>query len=189
MPSFSFASSMMGRFLASWAIWMSVFGLVCCDAGISDFLSREPPHPEERPQAASRRVGPVLLLPTLRDAPLCGAPQGEVSLSQVYRAPTARFADLAQSPAPTLGPSAGCTRVTLMRPSGTTTVKPSASTATTSPYLPPMPLGSRAGIGVMSKIRSVLPSSVVQAPGAGLQPRTSGSIWRHDLPQSMRAMS
>jgi hypothetical protein len=34
MPSFSFASSMIGRFLASWAIWMSDFGLVCCDAGI-----------------------------------------------------------------------------------------------------------------------------------------------------------
>ena len=30
---------------------------------------------------------------------------------------------------------------------------------------------------------------LVHAPGAGLQPRTSGSIWRHDLPQSMRAMS
>ena len=39
MPSFSFASSMIGRFVASWAIWMSDFGLVCCDAGIGRFLS------------------------------------------------------------------------------------------------------------------------------------------------------
>jgi len=52
-----------------------------------------------------------------------------------------------------------------------------------------MPLGSRAGSGWMSKICRFLPSIVVQAPGAGLQPRISGSIWRHDLPQSMRAMS
>ena len=46
-----------------------------------------------------------------------------------------------------------------------------------------------AGTGFASKICSVLPSSVVHAPGAGLQPRISGSIWRHDLPQSMRAVS
>ena len=43
--------------------------------------------------------------------------------------------------------------------------------------------------GSASKICSVLPSSVVQAPGAGLQPRINGSIWRQDLPQSMRAVS
>src|SRR5471032_2055062 len=34
MPSFSFASSMIGRFLASWAIAISDLGLVCCDAGM-----------------------------------------------------------------------------------------------------------------------------------------------------------
>ena len=52
-----------------------------------------------------------------------------------------------------------------------------------------MPFGVWAGTGFASKICSVLPSSVVHAPGAGLQPRISGSIWRHDLPQSMRAVS
>src|SRR5215203_1473372 len=40
MPSFSRASSMMGRLVASCAIWMSVFGLVCCDAGIGRFLPK-----------------------------------------------------------------------------------------------------------------------------------------------------
>ena len=79
--------------------------------------------------------------------------------------------------------------MTLMRPSAQTTVKPSASTATISPILPPMPLGSLAGSGLASNICSVLPSSVVQAPGAGLQPRIRRSICRHGLPQSMRALS
>src|ERR1043165_7425667 len=55
MPSFSLASSMIGRFLASWAIWMSVFGLVCCDAGIfvSSGLTKKP-HPEEARSAVSK---------------------------------------------------------------------------------------------------------------------------------------
>src|SRR5207248_5482970 len=86
---------------------------------------------------------------------------------------TATLADFAHSPASIFLPSAGCTRVTLKRPSAQTTVKPSASTATISPSLPPIPLGSLAGSGLASKIFSCLPSSVVQAPGAGLQPRMS----------------
>ena len=52
-----------------------------------------------------------------------------------------------------------------------------------------MPLGSLAGSGLASKIFTVLPSSVVQAPGAGLQPRIRRSICCHGLPQSMRALS
>src|SRR5258708_29338869 len=36
MPSFSRANSMISRFLASWAIWISDLGLTCCDAGIED---------------------------------------------------------------------------------------------------------------------------------------------------------
>ncbi len=52
-----------------------------------------------------------------------------------------------------------------------------------------MPLGSLAGSGLASNILRVLPSSVDQAPGAGLQPRISGSICRQDLAQSMRAFS
>src|SRR5260370_25619728 len=114
--------------------------------------------------------------------------EGGASYDQTSRAPTASLAAAAHSPAPTLGPSAGFTRSTLMRPSGQTPVKPSAETSTTSPYLPPIPLGSRAGRGWMSKTCRFLPSIVVQAPGAGLQPRPTGSIWRHNLPQSMRAM-
>src|SRR3984893_8975008 len=109
-----------------------------------------------------------------------GAPQGEVVVlaarqAETSGAPTANLLAAANSPAPTFGPSAGLTRRILMRPSGQTTVKPSAETSTPSPYLSPMPLGSRAGRGWMSKICRFLPSSVVQAPGAGLQPRTSGS--------------
>src|ERR1700733_8239321 len=73
------------------------------------------------------------------------------------------------------GPSA-CTRVTLKRPSAQTTVKPSASTATTSPSLPAIPLGSLAGSGLASKIFTVLPSNPVHAPGAGLQQRMSRTI-------------
>src|SRR5262249_30031087 len=115
---------------------------------------KEPPHPEEPCEA--RRLegsGPVLLLPILRDAPpKRGAPQDEGMRAlvpvQMNFIPVARLFAVAHSPAPTLGPSAGWTRVTLMRPSGQTTVKPSAATSTTSPYLPPIPLGSLAGIGV-----------------------------------------
>ena len=102
---------------------------------------------------------------------------------------TARLADFAHSPASIFLPSAGCTRVTLKRPSAQTTVKPSASTAAISPILPAIPLGSFAGSGLASKILSCLPSSVVQAPGAGLQPRISRSICSHGLPQSILALS
>src|SRR6266481_2520800 len=70
----------------------------------------------------------------------------------------------------------GCTRVTLKRPSAQTAVKPSASTTAISPTLPAIPFGSFAGSGLASKIFSCLPSSVVQAPGAGLQPRMRRSI-------------
>ena len=51
-----------------------------------------------------------------------------------------------------------------MRPSAQATTKPSASTATTSPIFPPIPLGSWAGKGLDSKTWIVLPSSVVHAP-------------------------
>ena len=57
-----------------------------------------------------------------------------------------------------------------------------------SPSLPAIPLGSLAGSGLASKIFSCLPSSVVQAPGAGLQPRIRRSICSHGLPQSILAL-
>src|SRR5262249_3612650 len=99
-----------------------------------------------------------------------------------------RLALVANSLAATFGPSAW-TRVTLKRPSAHTTVKPSPSTATTSPILPAMPFGSFAGNGLASNIRTVLPSSFDHAPGAGLQPRISRSISCHGRPQSMWALS
>src|SRR5262245_6663726 len=95
----------------------------------------------------------------------------------------------ANSPAAVFGPSEGCTRRTLMRPSAHTTVKPSGATSTTSAILPPMPLGSFAGSGLPSNTFSVFPFNVVQAPGAGLHPRIRRSICSHGLPQSMRALS
>ena len=104
-------------------------------------------------------------------------------------APTASLAVVMNSPASIFLPSAGWTRVILKRPSAQTTVKPSASTAAISPVLPAMPFGSFAGSGLASKILSVLPSSVVQAPGAGLQPRISRSICSQGLPQSILALS
>src|SRR5580658_866033 len=61
---------------------------------------------------------------------------------QVNRALGWRLTEVAHSPASIFLPSAGCTRVTLKRPSAQTTVKPSASTATISPILPAIPLGS-----------------------------------------------
>src|SRR5262249_10129054 len=115
--------------------------------------------------------------------------EGRWRRNQANRAPAASLAPPAHSPASIFLPSAGCTRVTLKRPSAHTTVKPSASTATISPILPAMPFGSLAGSGLASKIFSVAPSSVVQAPGAGLQPRMSRSICIQGLPQSMRALS
>ncbi len=82
------------------------------------------------------------------------------------RAPDGELGGLGRiRPASIFLPPSGCTRVTLKRPSAQTTVKPSASTATISPSLPAMPLGSLAGSGLASKIFSVLPSSV--RPGAG----------------------
>jgi len=118
-----------------------------------------------------------------------GGREWENAAGQVNLAFTAIFADFAHSPASIFLPSAGWTRVTLKRPSAQTTVKPSASTAAISPSLPPMPFGSFAGMGLASKILSCLPSSVVQAPGAGLQPRMSRSICSHGLPQSIFAFS
>src|SRR6185295_15228664 len=111
-----------------------------------------------------------------------GRDAGNVA-GQVNLAFAAIFADFAHSPASIFLPSAGWTRVTLKRPSAHTTVNPSASTAAISPSLPPMPFGSFAGIGLASKILSCLPSNVVQAPGAGLQPRMSRSICSHGLHQ------
>ena len=42
-----------------------------------DAFKSNRPHPEERPKAASRRVGTTSMVPTLRDASLRDAPQGE----------------------------------------------------------------------------------------------------------------
>src|SRR5258708_13609360 len=95
----------------------------------------------------------------------------------------------ANSPAAPLGPSWVFTRRTLMRPSAQTTVKPSAETSATSPILPAMPLGSRAGKGLASNTCSGLSSSVVHAPGAGLHPRIRLGICRQGLPPSTRALS
>src|SRR5215213_5549117 len=118
-------------------------------------------------------------------------PLGRPGMTQrrdhVNFAPVATFALLVHSPAPILAPSA-CTRVTLKRPSAHTTVMLSASIATISPSLPAMPFGSLAGRGLASNTLMVLPSSVVHAPGAGLQPRISRSICSHGLPQSIFAL-
>src|SRR4029453_3495371 len=103
--------------------------------------------------------------------------------------PMVSLALAANSPAAILGPSAAFTRKTLIRPSAQTTVNPSAATSTISPILPAIPLGSRAGNGFDSKTCSAFPSSAVQAPGAGLQPRMRLWICRQGLPQSMRALS
>src|SRR6476646_2599584 len=102
--------------------------------------------------------------------------------------PLARLIDFAHSPASIFLPAAGCTRVIWNRPSAQTTVRPSPSTATTAPSLPAFPFGSLAGSGLASKIFTVFPSSVVQAPGAGLQPRIRRSICSHGLPQSILAL-
>src|SRR6476619_3905800 len=114
---------------------------------------------------------------------------GRLSRGHVSLVPRLSFALVANSPATHLGPSAGFTRRTLLRPSAHTTVKPSVETSTTSPILPPMPLGSCAGKGFDSKTWSAWPLSEVHAPGAGLQPRMRLWICRQGLPQSMRALS
>src|SRR5262249_55692148 len=81
------------------------------------------------------------------------------------------LAGAADSPAATLGPSWVFPRRALLRPPAQTAVKPSVPPSAISPILPPMPLGSRAGKGFASNTCSGWPSSVVHAPGAGLQPR------------------
>ena len=108
-----------------------------------------------------------LILRRMRMTRFRRQPVGDASRRRGHekRALTARSADFAHSPAAILPPSAGCTRVTLMRPSAQTTVKPSASTATISPSLPPMPFGSFAGSGFASKILQRL--AVERRPGAG----------------------
>jgi hypothetical protein len=55
--------------------------------------------------------------------------------------------DFTHSPASIFLPSEGWTREILKRPSAQTTVKPSGSTATISPSLPPIPFGFFAGSG------------------------------------------
>src|SRR4029077_17905533 len=72
---------------------------------------------------------------------------GRLSRGHESLVPRLSFVLVANSPAAHLGPSAGVTRRTLRRPSAHTTVKPSVETSTTSPILPPMPFGSRAGKG------------------------------------------
>ena len=69
-------------------------------------------------------------------------------------------------PADILPPSCGRTRFTARPPSPQATVKLSSETSTTSPGAPP------ASTGLLSKIFSSLPATVVQAPGCGLVPRT-----------------
>ena len=50
------------------------------------FVSIESPHPEEAAERPSRRVGTgTLFAPTLRDASLRDAPQGEVDTVPAYR--------------------------------------------------------------------------------------------------------
>src|SRR3984893_19003005 len=87
----------------------------------------------------------------------------------------------ANSPPPTLAPSAGFTRVILMRPSAQTIVKLSASVATTSPIFPPIPLGLRAGSGVVSQICNLAPFTVVHAAGVGLQAGVRFWLWGYSL--------
>src|SRR5437016_11901887 len=123
MPSFSLAISRMRRLVADWEISMSDFGDWCCEAG----------------------MGAVHQMKGKREM---GRREQKTRSGYVNLALTARLADLAHSPASIFLPSAGCTRVTLKRPSAQTTVKPSASTAAISPVLPAMPLGSFAGKGL-----------------------------------------
>src|SRR5262249_16771221 len=91
--------------------------------------------------------------------------------SHVSLVPTASLVVVANSPAATFRPSRALTRRTFMRPSSQTTVNPSVPTSTISPILPPIPFGLTAGNGFASNTCSAWPSSEVQAPGAGLQPR------------------
>src|SRR5882672_4840810 len=80
MPSFSCANSMISRFLASWAIWISDFGLVCCEAGIDVSPIFQNHHLTLRSARRARLEGwaTLSLLPILRDASLRDAPQDEV---------------------------------------------------------------------------------------------------------------
>src|ERR1700722_12078637 len=162
MPSRSRATSRIGRLVADCEISISDLGATCWEAGIAADPSNE--------------------------GEMKGGSGGPETV-QVNLALAARAAVFAHSPASSFLPSAGCTRVTLKRPSAQTTVKPSASTATISPSLPAIPLGSLAGSGLASKIFNCWPASVVQAPGAGLQPRINRSICSQGLPQSISALS
>src|SRR5436305_6413364 len=161
---------MIGRFLAACAISMSDLGDWCCEAGMGG--------PIVTMLMGSFAVMPAnagITYPLGIDGERVPAGAGTAKPDHVSLAPVARPAALAHSPAASLGPSA-CTRRTLKRPSAQTMVMPSASTATISPILPAIPLGSLAGTGFASKIFRVLPSSVDHAPGAGLQPRITRSI-------------
>ena len=86
------------------------------------------------------------------------------------RAPGTRPLAAAHSPAPCLAPPAGRTGHR-QAASAHTTLKPSSPTEATSPIAPPTPATSRAGCGAAAKIWRARPSPVVQAPGAGSQPR------------------
>src|SRR5215510_7739918 len=101
MPSFSFATSRIRRFLAFCEISMSDFGFWCCEAGMRDDPSIE---------------GET------------GGRESENTAGQLNLVFAAMFADFAHSPASIFLPSAGWTRVILKRPSAQTTVNPSAST-------------------------------------------------------------
>ena len=79
-----------------------------------------------------------------------------------------------------LGPSAGFTRRTLMRPSAQTTVKPSVATSTISPILPAMPLGSRAGNGFFEHLQC---RPVERRPRAGRRVAAADEVV--DLPPGL----
>src|SRR5260370_17831576 len=105
------------------------------------------PLPHEGERLGEGREGRAL--PPHPTSPPSGGEEddGRASKDQLSRVPTASFEALANSPAPPLGPSAGFTRSTFMRPSAQTTVKPPAATSTISPSLPPTPLQSTTGSG------------------------------------------
>jgi hypothetical protein len=53
-------------------------GMIVMLQRLVEAIDAPPPHPEEHPKGASRRVGTIKTVATLRDASLRDAPQGEV---------------------------------------------------------------------------------------------------------------
>src|SRR4051812_28188956 len=98
MPSFSFATSAMRRGLEACAISMSDFGDWCCEAGMGAIRQMN----GEWGGGNFVTAGPAPAVTT------------EVQVNLAFGG---MFAPLAHSPASIFLPSAGCTRVTLKRPS------------------------------------------------------------------------